>query len=147
MCNSDAQSRHSQTTTRGASTQKKGETFPAILTASALCRRCNACTKNIPLYFSPSVPSSRCMHSLSNINCFFMEALPLAPHRASFDIQIETRSWRRVLIVLEEKNRAGRTRNQKTFKSRMPQAHNAMAETRGQRLFQLIRQTPSFVVT
>src|SRR5258708_25683794 len=112
MCNSDAQSRHSQTTTRGASTQKKGATFPAIFTASALCRRCNACTKNIPWYISPSVPSSRCMHSLSNINCFFIKrALPLAPHRASFDIQIETRSYRRVLIVLEEKTGQGEPEN------------------------------------
>jgi hypothetical protein len=76
MCNSAAQSRHSQTTTRGASTQKKGDTFPAIFTASALCKRCNACTKNIPLYISPSVPSSRCMHSRSNINCFFIKEGP-----------------------------------------------------------------------
>src|SRR6266404_6892461 len=114
MCNSDAQSRHSQTTTRGASTQKKGETFPAILTASALCRRCNACTKNIPLYISPSVPSSRCMHSLSNINCFFIKEGPssrAAPRELRYSDRNKILS--RVLIVLEEKTGQGKPETRK----------------------------------
>jgi hypothetical protein len=46
-------------------------------------------------------------------------ALPLAPHRASVDKKIAG-SFCRVLIVIEEKNRAGRSR--KVVGSRTPQA-------------------------
>ena len=104
MCSSAAHSRHSHTSTRGASTQKKGVTLRAMIIASALCKRCNACTKNIPLYESPSAPCSRCMHSRSKTNCFFIETSPsLAPHRASFDFEIyPERSFCRVLMSLEE---------------------------------------------
>src|SRR3989442_14906446 len=54
---------------------------------------------------------SRCKHSRSRKNCFFMEARPsLAPHRASFDSQ-DSIILRRVGFVFLRSKGAGRIKN------------------------------------